>query len=69
MIYDVKNIGENVYLINNSIKISNIDFDLDGVRYDIDYNQEDLTEDEASEICNRFILEAIDAFLEKDGDE
>lgn len=61
MIDNVTKLKNGEYLINNNIKIKNIDYDeeCNYFTYDIEYNDKKYTETETYEICEHFLYKAI----------
>ena len=56
--------GEIGFVINDSINLSNINFDEESkLCFDMEFDANNLTEQEASEICQKFISEAIESFI------
>lgn len=62
----VKIIGKNEYLINELVKLSNLEFVEGDVVYDIDYDHSTITEAEAIRLCEVFINEALTGALSEE---
>lgn len=60
MITSVTKQPKDTFLINEAVQISNLNMLEDNVTYDLSYDEELLTEQEAIEIAQEFILEAIE---------
>lgn len=63
MIETVKQVDEGTYLINNSVKMSNIEMDGTEIVYDIDFDEKMVAEDESIKLCEEFLKKAVDEFV------
>lgn len=62
MIETVKQVNEGAYLINNAVKMSNIEMTGTEIVYDIDFDEKMVTEDQAVKLCEEFLKKAVDEF-------
>lgn len=65
MIYSVTSPAEGEFLINDSVKVSNLKVEDEGVTYTVDYNEEDLTEQEAIDMVEEMLMTAIENYKVK----
>lgn len=67
MINDVKKIGEFKFLINDAIIVSILDVDIEnGINISVSYDIALVTEQEATEIADKFVNEALEAEYQKE---
>jgi hypothetical protein len=59
MITEVKEIENGVFFINNTIKINNIQCNEHGLKYDLDYDKKLLTQKEAKDLLEEFLMKSI----------
>lgn len=69
MITEVKKIKEGEFLINESVKVYELDIIDTGIEYSFDYDEKVLTEQEAQELSEEFINAAIQTAVAKREDE
>lgn len=65
MIYDVKRLSKRDFLINDSIKVNNLQFEEEGISYTLDFNENDITESEAKDLVEDFLLDVIKKHISK----
>lgn len=61
MITNVMKIVEGKYLLNEKVIVSDFNFEDEHVQYKIDYNEDEISPEEAQEIADTFILSALRA--------
>jgi len=59
----VKQLAEQVYMLNDSVILFNFNQTDDEVTYDIDYNSDKFTQQEAEDLAAQFINEVIEYSL------
>lgn len=59
MITHVMKITEGKYLLNEKVIVSDFNFVEDHVEYKIDYNEDEVTSEEAQKVADEFILTAL----------
>lgn len=59
MIKSIKKIAEGVFMLNDNIVVSNFNAKDDHVEYKIDYDENAISEQEASKIAEEFIMKAL----------
>ena len=62
----VKKLAHERYIINDKVIISDFIFEDDNISYKIDYDEELIQEESATELANKFILDALESAMEKD---
>lgn len=55
----IKKIGLGKYLLNDHIILSDLDIDDTGVIYNLNFNEMEVTEDEATRVAEEFITSAL----------
>ena len=65
MITKITKEGDNAYILNNAVKISDITFEGADLVYDIDYQDDKVTEEEAIKICEQFLRDALNDMVGK----
>jgi len=65
MIHDVQKLNEGRFLINNSVVISEFEYEDEGVSYKLDYDENITNESDAIKLCEEFINQSIENFLKK----
>jgi|FLOH01.1.fsa_nt_gi hypothetical protein len=69
MIYDVKKVAEKTYVLNDAIQVTIIEeAGSEELQLDIDFDDKILTEQEAVEIAQKFVQEAIESFKKIQGE-
>jgi len=63
MISDVQKLNTGRFLLNESVIISELDFQADGVNYKLDYDESMVTEKEASDIGDAFVKKSLDVVI------
>jgi len=61
MINSIKKISEGKYVLNGSVLIYNFDYADDGLSYSIDFDEENISKDQAEELSKEFISEALES--------
>jgi len=59
MIRTVQKLAEGRYILNDGVVVSNFEFTDKGVAYKIDYDENVVTRDEATDLADEFIERAI----------
>ena len=65
MITSVKKLSDNKFMLNDAVIISDFDMDDKGVSFKLDYDESLVTEQEATDIGQTFVTEALTSYLEK----
>jgi hypothetical protein len=66
MITSVKKLPENKFLLNDKVVIYNLVAGPEGITFDIDFNDEEITEKEATTLAETFIYDALENFLSEE---
>lgn len=62
----IRKIKEGVYILNDSVVINNFNYeDDDGITYTINYDENIISEQEAFNLADRFIADAINNFYKE----
>lgn len=56
------------YRINENLSISNININQDEIFYDIDFNEENITEEEAIKLSEEFVINSVKNFIKKNNE-
>jgi hypothetical protein len=62
LIETVENLGNDTYLINGKVKIFNIVSEDSKILYDAEYDDNEMSEAEATELCNELLSKAVQSF-------
>jgi len=65
MIKSVNRVEEGTYIINNSVKMHNVELDGSDIIYDIDFDEKLISETDAIKCCEEFLKTAINDFVAK----
>lgn len=68
-IVKVVKINENEYLLNEHVKLQNLDFEGENVVYDIDYDDDEVSECVAIKTCEAFLREAFENTIKEHNEE
>ena len=56
------------YRINENLSISNININQDEIFYDIDFNEENITDEEAIKLSEEFVINSVKNFIKKNNE-